>query len=130
MDIKFIKQIPIFSHLDDEKAQAVMDVFKMKSFGTGDVIFQQGEQGDGMYGIIFGEVEVERNHEVVAKLSTNDFFGEMALIAGEPRSATIKVLSDLSVFFLSKQAFDAIKDELGQEIHQEILRRISEDYEQ
>ena len=128
MDIKFIKQIPIFSHLDDEKARLVMDAFQMKSFAPGDIIFRQGEVGDGMYGIIFGEVEVERGGEVVAKLGNNDFFGEMALVAGEPRSATVKAVSDLSVFFLSKKAFDEIKDELGEDVRQEILRRISEDY--
>jgi len=130
MDIKFIKQIPIFSHLDDGKAQLVMDAFEMKSFGSGDFIFQQGDVGIGMYGIIFGEVEVIRNDEVIAKLGTNDFFGEMALIADEKRSATVKAISDLSCFYLSKQAFDAIKDDLGAEVRQEILRRISEDYEE
>lgn len=130
MDIKFIKQIPIFSHLSDEEAQLVMGSFEMKSFGAGDFIFQQGDVGTGMYGIIFGEVEVIRNDEVIAKLGTNDFFGEMALIADEKRSATVKATSDLSCFYLSKQAFDQIKDDLGEEVRAEILRRISEDYEE
>ncbi len=128
MDIKFIKQIPIFSHLDDLKAGAIMGAFQMKSFAAGDFIFQQGDVGMGMYGVIFGEVEVIRDDEVIAKLGSNDFFGEMALIADEKRSATIKSLSDLSVFYLSKEAFDQIKDDLGPEVRQEVLRRISEDY--
>ena len=128
MDIRFVKEIPFFSALSDEKAQFIMDAFQMKSFAPGDIIFRQGEEGDGMYGIIFGEVEVEIDGKVVAKLGNNEFFGEMALVAGDQRSATVKTVSDLSVFFLSKKAFDEIKDELGEDVRQEILRRIAEDY--
>jgi CRP-like cAMP-binding protein len=128
MDIKFIKQIPFFSALSDEKAEIVLKAFRMKSFGPGDIIFNQDDLGDGMYGIIFGEVEVIRNGEQIAKLGNNAFFGEMALIAPEPRSATIKAVSDLSVFFLSKSAFDEIKLDLGEDVKAEILSRIQEAY--
>lgn len=128
MDIKFIKQIPFFAALSDEKAEVVLKAFRMKSFGPGDIVFKQDALGDGMYGIIFGEVEVIRNDEVIAKIGNNGFFGEMALIAPEPRSATIKAVSDLSVFFLSKEAFDQIKMDLGENVKAEILRRIQEDY--
>jgi len=128
MDIKFIKQIPFFGALSDEKAEVVLKAFRMKSFAPGDIIFKQDALGDGMYGIIFGEVEVIRNDEVIAKIGNNGFFGEMALIAAEPRSATIKVLSDLSVFFLSKEAFDQITLALGDDVKADILSRIQEDY--
>lgn len=128
MNLQFIKKIPFFSHLSDDKAQVVMDAFQMKSFRAGDVIFQQGEEGDGLYGIILGQAQVERDKEVIATIGMSDFFGEMALVAGEPRSATVRALSDLSCFYLSKKAFDAVKDELGADIRQEILKRIADDY--
>ncbi len=130
MDIRFVKQIPFFSHLSDEKLRLVVDHFDMKSFNAGDMVVQQGEPGDGMYGIIFGEADVIMDDKTVATLKTDDFFGEMSLIANEPRSATVQAKSDLSVFFLTKLAFDAIKDELGDEVRQEILRRAEEDYGQ
>jgi len=130
MDIKFIKQIPLFSNLSDEKAQIVMDVFQIKSYKAGDVVFKQGQTGKGMYGIIFGEVEVVIDGKVKAKLGNNDFFGEMALIGFEKRNATVKAISELSAFYLSKGAFNQIKEELGRGVSDEIMRRIREDYEE
>ncbi len=128
MDIKYIKQIPIFASLSDSKAQVVLDSVQMKSFALGDIIFQQGEVGNGLYGIIMGEVEVIMDDKQIATLSNNNFFGEMSLIADEPRSATVRAISDLSVFFLSKQAFNQIKGELGDDVKREILKRSEEDF--
>ena len=80
MDIKFIKQIPLFSNLSDEKAQIILDSFEMKSFEAGDAVFHQNQEGDGMYGIIFGEAEVSIDGKEIATLGNNDYFGEMALV--------------------------------------------------
>lgn len=129
MDIKFIKQIPLFSHLSDEKAQVIVDAFEVKSFSPGDVIFHQNDEGNGMYGIIFGEAEVVIDEKVVATLGNNDYFGEMALMGFERRNATIRVTAPMSAFFLSKEVFDSIKEQLGQEVSDEIMRRIKEDFE-
>ena len=129
MDIKFIKQIPLFTHLSDEKAQVIVDAFAIKSFQPDDVIFRQNDEGDGMYGIIFGEAEVIIDEKVITKLGNNDYFGEMALMGFEKRNATIKVTTPMSAFYLSKEVFDSIKDELGQEVSDEIMRRIKEDFE-
>ena len=128
MDIQYIKNIPIFSTLSDENAQIVLDSVQMKSFANGDMVFQQGDVGNGLYGIIMGTVEVILDDNVIAKLGPNDFFGEMSLIAEEPRSATVRATSDLSAFFLSKEAFEQIKGELGEEVKQEILRRSEMDF--
>lgn len=131
MDSKFLKQIPFFSHLDDEKIDVVSKAFGEKKFKKDDVLMRQDDEADGMYVIIFGEVEVEIDKKVVTSLEANDFFGEMALVANEPRSATIRVASDdLSTIFLSKEAFKNIKDELGEDVKREILQRIIENYEE
>jgi len=130
IDTKHLKQIPFFSHLDDERMNVVLKAFKTKEFRKGDVVINQEGQANGMYVIIFGEVEVEINKKVITSLEANDFFGEMALVAHSPRSATIRVVSDgLSTLFLSKEAFKAIKDKLGEEVKQEMLQRIIENYE-
>ncbi len=131
MDPKLFKQIPFFSHLDDEKMNVVLKAFKTKEFKKGDVVINQEGEADGMYVIIFGEVEVEIGEKVVTSLENNDFFGEMALVAHAPRTATVRVVSDdLSTLFLSKEAFESIKDELGEEVKQEMLQRIIENYEE
>ena len=129
MDTKFIKQIPFFSHLSDEKITIVFNQFEARKFKKDEIVMNQGDPGDGMYVIIFGEVEVIRDNKTIATLKDENFFGEMALAANEPRSATIKVISeDLSTFFLSRESFDAIRHEIGNEVRSEIIRRIAEDY--
>lgn len=129
MDAKFLKQIPFFSHLSDEKIELVLNAFQAKNYGKGDEVIKQGDAGDGMYIIVFGDVEIEINGSQVTTLGGNDFFGEMALIADEARSATVRVTSDnLSTFFLSREAFEEIRDELGGEVKSEILKRVSQDY--
>ncbi len=91
----------------------------------------QDAEANGVHVIISGKVEVEINNKVVTSLEDNDFFGEMALVAHTPRSATIRVVSDdLSTLFLSKEAFEEIKDELGEDVKQEMLQRIIENYEE
>lgn len=129
MDIKFIKQIPVFSNLSDDKAKIIVDSLETKMFKEGDTIFNQNDEGDGMYGIFFGEAEVVIDNKIITDLGNNDYFGEMALIGFDKRNATVRAKTDLSVFFLSREVFNSIKDELGQEVSDEIMRRIKEDFE-
>lgn len=129
MNIKFIKEIPLFSHLSDEKAQVILNAFETKMFKPGEVIFNQNDEGDGMYGIIFGTAEVEIEGKHISALGNNDYFGEMALIGFGKRNATVRATSDLSTFFLSREIFGSIRDELGHEVSDEIMRRIKEDFE-
>lgn len=130
MDPTFLKQIPFLSHLDDEKTKLVLKAFDQKEFKKGDVVIDQEDEADGMYVIFSGEVEVEIDNKVVTSLEANDFFGEMALLANTPRSAKIRVISDnLSALFLSREAFESIKDKLGEEVKREMIQRIIENYE-
>lgn len=126
-----LKQIHFFAHLDDEKIDLVSKELASKKFKKGDVVMHQDAEANGVHVIISGKVEVEINNKVVTSLEDNDFFGEMALVAHTPRSATIRVVSDdLSTLFLSKEAFEEIKDELGEDVKQEMLQRIIENYEE
>lgn len=129
MNLQIIKQIPFFSHLDEKQLKIVAESFSLKKFKKDDTVMQQGNEGFGMHVIIAGKVDVERDGKKIANLGENDYFGEMALVSDEPRSATIKVTSeDLVTFFLSKVVFRGIRKSLSEEVKNEILKRHMEDY--
>lgn len=130
MDLRFFKEIPFFSHLDEERVKIISEAFKPKKFKKDDVIMSQGDEADGMYVIVFGEVEVRIEDKKVTDLKGNDFFGEIALVTNEPRTATLMAKSDdLLTLFLSRETFDQIKHELNEDAKREILQRIIENYE-
>ena len=79
----------------------------IKRFSDGALLFEKGDQPDGMYFIRTGKVRIMREqdgHETTLDiLKPGDFFGEMALFDGRPRSATAQVMGDTEVEFLTKE---------------------------
>jgi CRP-like cAMP-binding protein len=80
-----------------------------KVYGPGEIIFRQGEVGDCMYVILSGKVEVIQESEGrklrLAELGEGDFFGEMALIEKEVRSATVRPMGEVRVITVDKRLF-------------------------
>ena len=109
---------------------ALLEDSETRIFKKDDVILRQEDAADGMYIINNGTVSVEIDGKQVAVLSDGDFFGELALMLHEPRSATIKVTSDeLSAQFISNEKFETIKEKLDQKDLTEILQRLNDNYE-
>lgn len=94
LDVKFLKKIPIFSGLSDEKLAKIRAIIKLKTFEADEVIIQDGTKGDRMYLLLDGEVEISkplvlkaasastnRQEKSLIRLSSKDyaFFGEMSL---------------------------------------------------
>lgn len=108
---EMIRGIPLFSGLSREDIAKIMGKMEEMSYGAGLKIFSQGDQGDAFYLIQSGAVQVvlenpEGKSETMAVLGPQDWFGEMALLSGEPRSATILAVKDTIVWRLSRQAWD------------------------
>jgi hypothetical protein len=82
-------------------------LFAVERRDAGEVIFRQGDPGDGAYFIRRGRVEVidSTRDRVVATLGPGDYFGEMALLGDQARNATVKTLSDCELAVLGKQNF-------------------------
>jgi CRP/FNR family cyclic AMP-dependent transcriptional regulator len=75
------------------------------AFNEGQVIFSEGEDGDTMYVIREGLVDLTSGQQRVASLSENEFFGEMALIDKKPRSATAVAATDCRVLPVNQKRF-------------------------
>ena len=82
------------------------------TLAPGDVIFQQGEVPDKMYVVVSGEVEIHLGEAVIETVPQGGTFGEMALIDGSPRSATVIAKTDSQVAAIDKRTFILLVDEM------------------
>ncbi|MBM2804849.1 MAG: Cyclic nucleotide-binding protein, partial [Deltaproteobacteria bacterium] len=110
-----IRSILIFSALSREDIAKVLGKMEEITFSAGATIVKQGDQGDAFYLIQSGAVQVvvdsgAGNAEIVAILGAKDWFGEMALLSGEPRSATINTVKETTLWRLSREAWDELID--------------------
>jgi anion transporter len=108
-----IRNIPIFSGLSREDVAKIMGKMEEIAFRAGMTIFSQGDTGDAFYLIQTGAVQVvvesgSAKSEVVAVLGARDWFGEMALLSGEPRSATIETVKETVLWRLRREDWDEL----------------------
>ncbi len=107
-----LRAVSLLAPLSDAAlAQLVRQVHR-HTFGKGEVVVREGEPGDSFYVIEQGSAEVMLGHDggmrALGQLNAGDFFGEMSLLAGDPRSATVRAASDLSVLVVDRAAFKEI----------------------
>lgn len=108
-----LKKVPFFRTLGKDGIGFVVERLKFKPFDTNEVICKIGDPGDKMFIIISGKVKVvvtsdEGEEKIIADLGSGDYFGEMALLTGEPRSATVITTEPSEMFILNKSDFDLI----------------------
>ena len=121
--IQFLRGLPA-ADLD-----ALAGKLRLATFAAGDVVFREGEPGNAMYFIGSGQVEVrsEKTHQCVASLGAGSFFGEIALLLGGPRSATVLALTDAELFILDREHLEellATHPQLAVELSRELSRRL------
>ena len=110
MTVETLRQVPLFESLDDATARELCELIKTLDCPAHQVLFHAGDVGDAMYLIERGKVRIcvqaKDGHEVtLAKLGRGDFFGEMALLDGERRSADAVVAEDARLALLSREHF-------------------------
>lgn len=107
---EFLAYVPIFSDLPDETLEKVENIGTRKFYNKQDVILMEDEVGSALFIIITGKVKVARasndGREVILTiLSESDFFGEMAILDGQTRSATVTALEDSELFLIQRNDF-------------------------
>ncbi len=106
---EILKQVPFFRSLGRDSIDFITERLKFKQFKTNTTICKTGDPGDKMWIILSGKVAVTAaNGEVLAHIAQGSYFGEMALLTGEPRSATVNAAEDSETFVLEKEDFDVI----------------------
>ncbi len=110
MTLEALRSVPLFASLDDEAARALRDLLSIHELPSGAELFHAGDVGDAMYLIEDGRVRIyvvdaDGADVTLAELAQGDFFGEMSIIDGKPRSAGASVTSDARLAVLSRADF-------------------------
>ncbi len=109
-----LRQVDIFAPLSHNQVEILAQGLALKFFGRGEVLVKQGDEGNSFFVIEGGRVEVlvipegSSTEASVAVLGPRNFFGEMSLLAGDRRNATVKAIEDVRVVIIDKDAFGGI----------------------
>jgi CRP-like cAMP-binding protein len=95
-----LRQVPLFSSLDDSDLESLAEEFNERRFVAGDKIALEGEGGLMFFVVESGEATVAVHGEPVGKLGPGASFGEVALIDRRARTATVTAASDLKTYAL------------------------------
>jgi signal transduction histidine kinase len=103
-----IKESKLFGGMLAAELQRLEQTTQMRSFRAGQVVFKEGDAGDGLYLVIEGLVQISAiltggERKVLTRIGPNDFFGEMAVLDNSPRSATAIAEQDTSTWFLPSE---------------------------
>jgi CRP-like cAMP-binding protein len=107
IDALFLTQSPLFRNLDETERAQILIIGRMRPFQAGEVIFREGDAGDGLYMVVKGSVRISKQsvtgEEALAVLEPPAFFGEMALIDFSTRAADAIANEESSLFFIPLQ---------------------------
>lgn len=112
--ITFLLTAPMFEDLDPKEIKGIIHIVEAVKYGVGEIIFREGAPGDAWYALYSGEVEVlkhsDSGEKTIKTLDPGSCFGEIAVLDGLPRSATIRATKDTVVLLVPLDKFKELID--------------------
>jgi len=109
---ELLRKVPFFEGLPEEEFAQVASRLRRRTAPSGEVLVRQGSHGDSLFLVARGVIRVSRqdggHSRDLATLMSGDFFGEMALIAGGPRTATCRAVTPCALYELRRADLDAV----------------------
>lgn len=109
--VELLRRVPLFSKLGDKELKRLAESFTERPFSSGQALTAEGAGGVGFFVIESGDAEVTVDGESRRTLGAGDYFGEIALIDGGPRTATITATSDGTSWGLTTWQFRPLVQE-------------------
>lgn len=120
----FLKSVEILHSVDEYELLQISDALKTSTFNKGDYVIREGEMGDVFYIVEEGEAIATKTNEPgkppvkVKSYHKSDYFGELALVKGDPRAANIVAVTALKLISLDRDSFKRLLGPI-----EEILKR-------
>ncbi len=108
-----LKRVIYFENFSDLKLRQLIEYGYRQLFTKGQIIFKEKDLGSSFYIILSGAVEVisEKTGQYIATLHEGEFFGEMSLLLGDPRTATVKTAEDTILFVIEQHDLQRLLEE-------------------
>ena len=108
--VDVLRQVWLFSGLDQDQLEAVSNFTFQKNFSPGELIVEEGRTGNGLYAIISGNVEAVKGlgteqERTVNRLGSGEVFGEMALLGEWPRTASVRAVDEVECLGIDRWVF-------------------------
>lgn len=110
--LELLAGVPLFRELGKRELQRVGQLADVLDRPAGRTLMRQGEVGMEAMVIVTGRAQVERDGQVVDEIGPGAVVGEMALLSGRPRVATVTLLTDAELLLLARREFQALMDEM------------------
>jgi len=125
--IALLQDTPIFANTSEKSLETMIKSAVQKTVSPGEKLVQEGQGGVGFYLILEGKAEVIKDGQKLAELETGNFFGELAVIDGEPRTADVVAVTETKCWVLSQWAMKSVLDnhpEVALSMLEELARRL------
>ena len=123
--IELLKQVPLFSHCNKKQLAEIASIADLIDVPAGMELIRQGAEGREFMVVVEGAVEVRRKGRKLNELGAGDFVGEMALISGAPRNATVTASQDSSLLVVTDRRFWDLLDR-APEMQKSVIKAMGE----
>lgn len=107
--IQLLAKCDLLRHLPPEAIEEILPCIRMRQLRAGETLFRAGDPGDALYIVSAGRVEVlDGSGRSIARLGEGHAFGEMALLTGSPRTATVRAVADTDLLAIDKADFERL----------------------
>jgi CRP/FNR family cyclic AMP-dependent transcriptional regulator len=123
--VKLIKSVPLFSSCSKKELEAIASQADELVVPAGKTLTKEGARGREFMVIVDGAADVRKKGRKINTLGSGDFLGEIALISGGPRTATVTTTSESDILVLTDRAFRQLTKQMPS-IHGSVVKALSE----
>jgi CRP-like cAMP-binding protein len=123
--VELIKKVPLFANCSKRELEEIAHIADEIDLNEGKEMTREGSRGREFFVLLEGEADVTKQGRSINKLGSGDFFGEIALVADSPRTATVTATSPVRALVITDRSFRRLLEEQP-EIQTKVLQELAE----